>query len=116
MSEVRIIEEKVVEYGITFSGMLIDMKNAYIIFLCEGDYSLGTLAISVPSGGDMLGPPLSSILLGDKDKTLARILAERLAATLKRVVLVSVFLNMTDEKRAATIFWRLLEEILRRKT
>ena len=115
MSKASIIREEMEEKGRIFSAVLVETKNAYIMLLSEGEESLGTLAVSLPQKPGMIGPPLSSILLGERNVTLARLLAERLAKTLNKIALVSVFVRTLDTKEAGPILLRLLEKILRKK-
>ena len=114
MSLAKIAREEIVESGNVFSSVLVETKNAYIILLSEDGDSLGTLAVSVPQKAGMLGPPLSSVLLGERNTTLARIFAERLATTLKKMVLVSVFLKTVDEREAGPILWKLVERVVKK--
>jgi len=58
----------------------------------------------------MVGPPLSSVLLGDRNVMIARILAERLSEKMKKIALVSVFAKTVDEREAGTIFLKLFEK------
>ena len=115
MSRTSIIREEIEERGSIFSAVLIEASNAYIMLLSEGEESLGTLAVSLPQKPSMIGPPLSSVLLGDRNVPLARLLAERLAKTLNKMTLVSVFVRTLDAKEAGPIFLRLLEKILQKK-
>ena len=115
MSKAEIIREEVEEGERVFSGVLVKMKNAYIMLLSEGEENLGTLAVSLPQKQAMIGPPLSSILLGERNATLARLLAERLAGTVKKMALVSVFVISIDEKEAGPTLLRLVEKMLKKR-
>lgn len=108
----KIFHEESTEEGITLSATVMEMKNSYIVLLSEGDESLGTLAVSVPTRPDISRMPISSTLLGERNIVTARFIAERLAAATNKMVLVSVFLKTMDEGRAGHIFVRLLEKIL----
>jgi len=112
MSQVKITREETREADHVFSAVLIEMENAYVVFLSEGEEKLGTLAVSLPQKPGMIGPPLSSVLLGERNATLARLLAERLAKSSERMTLVSVFVKSVDERRAGHAFLGLLEKIL----
>ena len=114
MSQAKIIREETKIGDTTFSAVLIETKNGYIVLLSEGQDNLGTLAVSVPQTPGMIGPPLSSALLGERNVMLARMLAERLANSLKKMVLVSVFVNTTKEADAGRTFLRLLEKTLKK--
>jgi hypothetical protein len=114
VSKAEVIREEVEEGERVFSGVLVKMKNAYIMLLSEGEENLGTLAVSLPQKKAMIGPPLSSILLGERNATLARLLAERLAGTVKKMALVSVFVRSIDEKKAGPTLLRLVEKMLKK--
>jgi len=115
VSQAKIIREEIKEGQKVFSAVLIETKNAYIMLLSEGEENLGTLAVSLPPRPGMIGPPLSSVLLGERNATLARLLAERLAKSLRKMVLVSVFVKSVDGREAGRTFLRLLERILEKK-
>jgi hypothetical protein len=111
LKKAKIILEEIKDNDIIFSGIAVETNNAYIILLSEGDENLGTLSVSLPTKPGIIGQPLSSNLLGEKNIILARILAERLAKNLKKIVLVSVFIKTVDEKTAGPIFLRILNKI-----
>jgi hypothetical protein len=114
MSQAKIIREETKIGDNVFSAVLIETKNGYVVLLSEGQDNIGTLAVSIPQTPGMVGPPLSSALLGDRNVMLARMLAERLANSLKKMVLVSVFVKTTKEAEAGRTFLRLLEKTLKR--
>jgi len=114
LSKVKVFREEIREVGITYSAILLEMKNAYIFLLSEGEESLGTLAVSLPPKPGMIGPPLSSILLGERNAASSRMLAERLAKRLGRIVLVSIFAKTMREGQALRIFLNLLDRILKK--
>ena len=115
MSQAKIIREEIKEGDSLFSAILIETKNAYIMLLSEGEENLGTLAVSLPQKSGMIGLLLSSILFGERNATLARLLAERLAKRLKKIVLVSVFMKTLNEREAGRTFLRLMERILKKR-
>jgi len=115
VSQAKITREEIKEADTVFSAVLIELKNACMVLLSEGEENLGTLAFSMPQRPGMIGPPLSSILFGERNATMARILAERLAASMKKMVLVSVFVRTLDERKAGQVLLRLLEKILKKE-
>lgn len=115
MSRARIVQEKIVERDTPFLAIHLETKNASLILLSEGEDQLGTLAVAIPQAQKMVGPPLSSVLLGDRNMIIARILAERLAGRMKKIALVSVFSKTVSEREAGTIFLKLVEKTLRAK-
>jgi hypothetical protein len=112
MSRAKIVQKKIVERGKPFLALYMEMKNASLLLLSEEEDQLGTLAVSIPQVQKTVGPPLSSVLLGDRNIIIARILAERLAEKVKKIVLVSVFAKTVDEREAGTIFLKLVERIM----
>ncbi len=114
MSQTKIVREETVEENRALSAVLLDMKNSCIVFLSEGEESLGTLAVALPQQPGMIGPALSSTLLGERNTNLARLLAERLAGSMKKMVLVSVFVRSMNEREAGRAFLALLEKTLQK--
>jgi len=110
MSRARIVQEKIMERDAAFLALYVEMKNAGLLLLSEEEDRLGTLAVSIPQTRKMVGPPLSSVLLGDRNVMIARILAERLSEKMKKIALVSVFAKTVDEREAGTIFLKLFEK------
>jgi hypothetical protein len=82
-----------------------------LVLLSEKEDKLGTLAIAVPRPKELLGPPSSSVLLGDKNVASARMFAENLAMMKDKIVLVSIYLETMDERQAQSAFRRLLEKV-----
>lgn len=115
MSHPRVVHEETKEKGTRFTATYLEVKNAGLILLSEGEDQLGTLAVAVPPAGEKLGPPLSSLLLGDRNITLARLLAERLAGNTKKIALVSVFIKTMGETEAGPILLKLAEKTLRKE-
>lgn len=112
MTRTNLIQEEIKEKDKLFLSTYLEMDNAGLILLSEGEDRLGTLAVAVPQRGEMLGPPLSSILLGDRNIMIARILAERLAKKMTKIALVSVFTKTTTEKEAGRILLKLVEKTI----
>lgn len=115
MSRANITKEEIVERETTFFAIYIETKNANQLFLSEGEDKLGTLAVAVPQPQNLVGSPLSSILLGDRNMMIARVLAEILAQTTKKIGLVSVFTKSVSEQEAAPILRKLVEKILKKE-
>jgi len=115
LSRAKIVKEEIVERDTPFFAVYIETKNANQLFLSEGEDKLGTLAVAIPQPQKLVGPPLSSILLGDRNITIARVLAELLAQNTKKIALVSVFTKTVSEKEAAPILRKLVEKTLRKE-
>ncbi len=87
-------------------------SNSCLVLLSEREDKLGTLAIAVPRPKDLLGPPSSSILLGERYSVSARMFAEHVAARKNKIALVSIYLDQMDEFRAQSVFKRLMEKVM----
>jgi len=115
LSRAKIVKEKLVERDTSFFAVYIETENANQLFLSEGEDRLGTLAVALPQPQKLVGPPLSSILLGDRNIMIARILAEMLAQNTKKIALVSVFTKTVSEQEAAPILRKLMDKTLRKE-
>ena len=113
MHKARILYREITEEGVPLSARIIELKNSYIVLLSEGAENLGTLVVSIPARLEISRLPLSSVLLGERNRMVARLIAERLAALTGKMVLVSVFIKTLDEAKAGHLFIKLLEKILR---
>jgi hypothetical protein len=114
LSRAKIVKEEIVERDTTFFALHIETENANQLFLSEGEDKLGTLAVAIPQPQKLVGPPLSSVLLGDRNMMIARVLAELLAQKTKKIGLVSVFTKSVSEQEAAPILRKLLEKTLKK--
>jgi len=115
LSRAKIVKEEMVERDTTFLALHIETENANQLFLSEGEDRLGTLAVALPQQQKLVGPPLSSILLGDRNMMIARILAEHLAQNTKKIALVSVFTKTVSEQEAAPILRKLMDKVLKKQ-
>ena len=115
LSRAKIVKEEIVEGDTHFFAVYIETENANQLFLSEGDDKLGTLAVALPQQQKLVGPPLSSVLLGDRNIMVARVLAELLAQKTNKIGLVSVFIKSVSEQEAAPILRKLLEKILKKE-
>ncbi len=115
MPEVRIVEEKMSEGDKLFSALYLEVENAGLLLLSEGEDRLGTLAAAVPQRQKMAVPTLSSILLGDRNVITARLFAERLAGQVNKIALTSVFIKSLNEREAGPIFVKLFKKTLKKK-
>jgi hypothetical protein len=113
LSRAKIIKEQIVERDTNFFSIHIETENSNQLFLSEGEDKLGTLAIAIPQSEKLVGAPLSSILLGDRNMMITRVLAELLAKKTKKIGLVSVFIKTYSEQEVAPILRKLLEKTLK---
>ncbi len=111
MERARVVKDEIVEQNTRFLAVYVEAKNSCMVLLSEKEDKLGTLAIAVPRPKDLLGPPSSSVLLGDKNAVSARMFAEQLAAVKEKIALVSIYLETMDERQAQSAFKRLMEKV-----
>ena len=112
MARARIVQEEMKEKKTVFLSTYVETRNGSLILLSEGEELFGTLAVAIPQTQEMIGPPLSSILLGERNTLLARLLAERLAAKTRKIALVSVNIKTVEEREAGQILMKLTDKIL----
>jgi hypothetical protein len=112
MERAKIIKEELIEQDTRFLAVYVEAKNSCLIMLSEKEDRLGTLAVAVPKPKDLLGPAMSSVLLGDKHAVSARMFAEYVASKKGKIAMVSVYLDRLSEMQAQTFFLHLLEKVL----
>jgi len=116
MSRARIFKDELIERNTRFLAIYIETKNSCLMLLSEKEDRLGTLVAAIPPGKGLIGPSTSSVLLGSRNSTLARILAEKMASKTGKVALVSIYLETIDESSAGPILVRLIEKIQSKQT
>lgn len=116
MQRAKIVKEEIKENDKLFLSIHLKTANANFILLSEDEDRLGTLAVALPQAQRMLGPPLSSILLGERNTLIARLLAEQLAKTTETIALVSVFAKTLTEKEASSVFLKLFRKTLKKRS
>lgn len=112
MERATVVRDEIVEQNVRFLAVYVETKNSCLVLLSESEDKLGTLAIAVPKPQDLLGPPSSSVLLGDRNIISARMFAEYLASRMKKIALVSIYLKTIDEMQAQSIFMKLIEKVV----
>lgn len=115
MQRAKVTHEELKENEKTFLAFRLETQNANIVLLSEGEDKLGTLAVALPQTQKMVGPPLSSVLLGDKGVILARMIAERLAAQTGKIALTSVFINTLAERESGPILVKLFDKAMKKQ-
>jgi hypothetical protein len=113
MQRAKITQAELKEKDTVFLSLRIETPNSSILLLSEGEDQLGTLAAAVPQAQEMLGPPVSSILLGDRNTILSRMLAERLASKTGKIALTSIYLKVTAEREAAPLLLKLFDKTIK---
>jgi len=115
LKRIRIRSEEIKEANREFSLTLFEVENAVLAFFNEGKtMRAGTLSIAMPSiSGET--PIISSTLLGDRNTVTTRILAERLAASYGKMVLVSTFIKAVDEAEVGRVLMKLTQKFLEKR-
>lgn len=111
MERTKVVKGEIVENNQHFLAVYMEMTNSCLVLLSEREDKLGTLAVAVPRPKDMLGPPTSSILVGDRYSISARMFAEHVAAMKGKIALVSIYLEKMDEVQAQSAFKMLIDKV-----
>jgi len=111
MERAKVIKGEIVENNQHFLAVYMEMTNSCLVLLSEREDKLGTLAVAVPRPKDLLGPPTSSILVGDRYSISARMFAEHVAAMKGKIALVSIYLEKMDEAQAQSAFKMLIDKV-----
>jgi len=112
MERAKIVKDQIIEQNVHFLAVYMETRNACLVLLSENQDKLGTLAIAVPKPRDLLGPPSSSVLLGDKNAISARLFAEYVASRKEKIALVSIYLETMNEMQAQSTFMKLIERVV----
>jgi len=115
MTRASVFKDEIQEGGFHFLAIYLETKNACIVLLSEGEDQFGTLAVAIPPSSETAIPPLSSVLMGDRNTTTARAFAERLAAKTSKIGFVSLYLKTVSEAEAAPILLRLFDKVTQAK-
>jgi hypothetical protein len=113
MERATVVKDELIEQNVHFLAVYVEAKNSCLVLLSEDEDKLGTLAIAVPKPQDLLGPPSSSVLLGDRNVISARMFAEYLASRKKKISLVSIYLKTVNEMQAQSVFMKLIQKVVR---
>jgi hypothetical protein len=115
MQRAKVTQEELKERENVFVALRVETQNANLLLLSEGEDQLGTLAVALPQSQKLIGPPLSSVLLGDKHVILARMMAERLAAQTGKIALASVFVKTLAERESGPILVKLFDKTMKKQ-
>ena len=101
--------------GHPYIAILLELPNACVAFISEGRLRMGTLAIAMPPREALLPRgPTSAVVMGEKFALLTRLLAERLASSLGKISLLSLWAEGSEAEvgdRAMKMLKKLLEEV-----
>jgi len=103
--------EEIEENDRKLSGTMIKIENATMAFFDEkGSLKLGTLAVAMPQFEGKTC--VSSILLGDRNQVITKVLAEYLARTFNGIVLVSTHLAEARESEIGPALLKLAQKLV----
>ena len=106
----KVVQQEIKLNETDYCAVRLETKNATLLLLSEYEDQLGTLAVALPQQDKMLGPPVSSILLGERNAVIASLIAERLAHKTGKLGLASVFTNRLSDTDAGTVFLKLFDK------
>lgn len=112
VSRAVLVKDEVYEKNTRFLAVYLETRNSCLVLLSEVEDRLGTLVAAVPPAEKIVQPSTSSVLLGDRNTVTARMLAERLASTTKKIALVSVFLKTVSETEASPVLLKLMKKVV----
>lgn len=115
MSRAKIFQEEIQHDEKAFYAVRLETRNANLLLLSEGEDQLGTLAVALPPQEKMIGPPVSSILLGDRNTIIARLIAERMAQQTGKIAMASVFTKTISERETGQVFLKLFEKAVKKE-
>ena len=110
MPEIQIVYEVMADGDARFTGSLFEVENAVIAFFDEeSSLKLGTLTVAIPQlAGDTC---VSSVLLGDRNALITKVLAEQLVRAFKKIAVVSSHLPVIHDHRTSTLLIQLAKKL-----
>jgi len=106
--------EEMTETNRRFTAVLFKLSNAVLVFFYEGEekIKLGTLAIAMPPFNSETC--ISSVLLGERNSVITRILAERVANAFRGIALVSTHLTEIREAETNSKLFQVTTNLLKK--
>ncbi|MCW4039117.1 MAG: hypothetical protein NWE83_00010 [Candidatus Bathyarchaeota archaeon] len=106
----NVLTRKISEGAQMFSVTLIEIENAVFAFYTIAESpKLGTLAIAIPQPKGE--PSVSSVLLGERNNILTKILAERLSQNFNKITMASTHLDEISDTQSGRILLQLTQQI-----
>ena len=107
----EIFSEETEERGYRLTATLLRLENSVMAFFDEkGSMKLGTLAVAMPKLGSQTY--ISSVLLGDRNIVITKILAGRFSNAFNRIALVSTHLADIREREVGSLLLRLAQSLI----
>lgn len=105
--------EEIKEKDRQFSAILFKLSNAVLVFFYDGgSMKLGTLSIALPQFGGKTC--ISSILLGERNMIITKILAERFSSAFRGMALVSTHLTDINNDEDGSTLLKLADQLLQK--
>ncbi len=92
-----------------FGAIMISFENAFSIYVFEEKPRIGTFGVSIP--GTSIVPASTLYITGSKNENFVRMMGERLAIKLQKLVLISLSLKETEADFLLKIMQKIEEEL-----
>jgi len=107
----EIFSEEIEERGYKLTATLLRLENSVMAFFDEkGSMKLGTLAVAMPNLGGKTH--ISSVLLGDRNIVITKILAARFSKAFNCIALVSTHLADLREREVASLLLKFAQRLI----
>lgn len=107
----KVYEETLEEEGKKLSGSLIKLENGSIVLFDEKEnIRLGTLAAGIPEFDGK--HRISAVLLGERNETEAKLLAERISVVIGGIALVSIHAEPLTRLSSQGLFIKLAMKLV----
>lgn len=110
-------KEEITDGDYSFSASIIQLENAYFILFDEqAQAKIGTLAVALPPKREVREPSVSSILIGDRNIILTKLLAESSAALSGQMVFISTHFEEIRDTKISRMLLKLLKKLFKSST
>jgi len=107
----KMFKEEVIEGEHSFSAIIFQLENAYFIIFDElGQSKIGTLAVALPPKREVREPSFSSVLIGDRNIILTKLLAESAASLFRQMVFISTHFEEITDTNISRVLLKLLKK------
>jgi hypothetical protein len=107
----KIFSEEMEEEGYKLTATLLRLENSVVAFFDEkGSMKLGTLAAAMPGLSGQTS--ISSVLLGDRNMAVTKILAGHFSKTFNSIALVSTHLSEFSERKLGSSLLKLAKRLI----
>jgi hypothetical protein len=110
-------KEEITEGEYSFSASIIQLENAiFVVFDERGQTNIGTLAVALPPKRDVREPSISSILIGDRNIILTKLLAESAASLFGQMAFTSTHFEEINDTKISRMLLELLKKLYERSS